>query len=379
MSYADIFPSMCLSKKNIANLIARVRAEVNLSQDSTTTCGNFLKKKMRQLLSRLDRMPENKNECYDLLYVLNDECVKYVSAVINKKYSKKKVRPQSRTQSVSHEAMQRELDIYGNRKNKVDMRPHIITKKGKMGYSQDDSWVKPKTGMFGSLDPGYYDSSPGLASVSDSFNLQSDGYSQGMNEVDMMGYGATSMPSAGHMMPQSPQMMMQQEHRQQMNPYQMGYSQEHGQMNPYQMGYSQGHGQQSQPKLPHTGIETRDSGSQKDLAAQAEMMMRERGYQQSGGGFMQQMGQSQMQQMGQPQMQQMGQLQTQQMQSMGQLQMQQIPQMQPQYSQQSALGQMQFPSNIDMNDPYASILGDGAPMGMNDFGSSMTGIFSELN
>lgn len=158
MEKYSVLYSVCLNDKNVNALIDVIRDDIKLSERSIPKCITMITEIMKKNIGKLSRQPKDKEELKEIVRHLNKICINTIIEIIIKKYPDLHV---SRKKQMSKEQMRRELDVWGERENHLQERPHIRTRKE---YNDDETSysMKPNDiGFAGTDDSGGYASAFG--------------------------------------------------------------------------------------------------------------------------------------------------------------------------------------------------------------------------
>uniref|UniRef100_A0A6G6ABH5 Uncharacterized protein n=1 Tax=Borely moumouvirus TaxID=2712067 RepID=A0A6G6ABH5_9VIRU len=125
-SRMDMLYEICLDDKNINALVEIICDNIKLSDRSIPKCKMMIKDIMKKNIARLNRPPRNKEEFKELIKYLNKLCVGNIIEIITKKYPDLHI---DKKRFVGKEQMKRDLDVWGNRPNHIQERPHIKSRK----------------------------------------------------------------------------------------------------------------------------------------------------------------------------------------------------------------------------------------------------------
>jgi hypothetical protein len=153
MDNGDILHRICFNDKHINALIEVIRGEIKISERSIPKCASMVADVMKKNISRLNRQPKNKEELKKIVEYLDKMCVNSIIEIIVKKYPDAYI---NRKTQVSKEQMRRDLDVWGDRGNHVQDRPHTRTRRE---YDDDETFysMRPNdTGFAGHEDTGGY-------------------------------------------------------------------------------------------------------------------------------------------------------------------------------------------------------------------------------
>ena len=132
MEKNNILYSVCLNDKNISALIDIICEDIKLSERSIPKCAAMAEDIMKKNISKLSRNPRDREELRKIVKYLNQLCISTIIEIITKKYPDLQI---NRKKQVSREQLRRNLDVWGDRENRVPDRPYIKSRKE---YDDDD-------------------------------------------------------------------------------------------------------------------------------------------------------------------------------------------------------------------------------------------------
>lgn len=135
--------SICLDNRNIQGLLKIIRNDIKLSQRSLPKCTKMIEDIMKENISKLSRPPRNKDELKEIVRFLNKLCVNTIIEIIAKKYPDLQI---LRKKQISKEKMRRELEIWRDRKNHIQDRHHINTRRQ---YDDDETFYSMRPNDIG--------------------------------------------------------------------------------------------------------------------------------------------------------------------------------------------------------------------------------------
>lgn len=172
----DKIYSVCLSKKNIIRLIDAIRDDIRLSERAIPKCVSMIESIMKKNIDKLSREPRSHDELIAMIKYLNDLCIKTIVEIIEKKYPDLYI---NKKRHVSKEQLRRNLDVYGERENRVSDRPYARTRRG---YDDDEAFNNqrppPERGYDSSNNFGNYASAFDNHLITDGLPVRND-FNQG--------------------------------------------------------------------------------------------------------------------------------------------------------------------------------------------------------
>jgi hypothetical protein len=117
---------ICTKENNITKMLELIQSEIRLSEKSIPKCVNIMRDIMKKNIIKLQQLPKNKEELRYLVRQLDKMCVIHVIEIIAKKYPDLQI---SRKIQVSKEQMRRDREVFGDRKNHVQDRSYIRSKR----------------------------------------------------------------------------------------------------------------------------------------------------------------------------------------------------------------------------------------------------------
>ena len=143
MNKFETLYTICLSNKNVGELIKIIREDIRMSEKSIPRCAEMIRDIMRENIGRLSRPHKNREELKEIVTLLNKICVKEIIEIIVKKYPDQQI---NRRIQVSKEQMRRDLDVYGDRSNHVPERPYTRSRKE---YQDDETFYSMRPNDIG--------------------------------------------------------------------------------------------------------------------------------------------------------------------------------------------------------------------------------------
>jgi len=158
MEKYDKLYSICLNDKHVNALIDIICEYIKLSERSIPKCAAMITTCMKQNIGQLSKYPKNNEQLKEFVKILDRACVNTIIEVIAKKHPELHI---NKKKQVSKEQMRRDLDVWPDRDNHVQNRPHMRTRKE---YDDDETFynMKPNdTGFPGCENTGGYASAFG--------------------------------------------------------------------------------------------------------------------------------------------------------------------------------------------------------------------------
>lgn len=122
---------ICLTDKNIYDLIDVIRNNVKLTDSSVKKCAIIVADVMVKNINKLSRNPRNIDELNKIVKVLNSACIQNVIQLIVKKYPSAFINKKINTSNVQ---IERDIAVHGTRQPHIQDRPSSRIKNNQEDY-----------------------------------------------------------------------------------------------------------------------------------------------------------------------------------------------------------------------------------------------------